>query len=158
MLLCLLLLETTFLQCLLMKLLEVLVQLENGTALSEPQDENLVTYADKLSKDEAQLDWTRPAVELERQIRAFNPWPMAETRLAGETVKLLMSRVVQDDHSARAKARTPGTLLELNGDALQVACGSGVLELITLQRAGRKPVTAREFMNGLRPDAAVAFT
>ena len=139
-------------------LLSVLDSLAAGSAHAVPQPSAGVTHAAKLNRAESRIDWTQDAVTLDRRIRAFNPWPMAETRLAGETVKLLMSRVVQDDHSARAKARTPGTLLELNGDALQVACGSGVLELITLQRAGRKPVTAREFMNGLRPDAAVAFT
>ena len=97
------------------------------------------------------------AVDIDRQIRAFNPWPTAQTQLGGETIKLLRSRFAPG--SAAPAEATPGTMLALQGDALEVACGQGVLQLLELQRAGRKPVGARDFHNALRLDAGqrVAF-
>ena len=109
-----------------------------------------VTHAAKLSKDEARVDWNSGAVQIDRQIRAFNPWPVAETRLRGEPVKLLRSRVAPAGAGSGAKtnlASTPGTLLGLADDALEVCCGQGVLQVLQLQRAGRRPVSARDFLN-----------
>jgi hypothetical protein len=82
-------------------------------------------------------------------VRAFNPWPVAETRLHGEPVKLLRSRVAPMGQSAQRAAphAAPGTVLGLSGAALEVACGEGVLQVLELQRAGRRPVVARDFLN-----------
>ena len=85
-----------------------------------------VTHAAKLTRAESRLDWNQDATTLDRRIRAFNPWPVAETQLTGETVKLLTSRVGDAGMAAPAP---PGTVLGLKGDGLQVACGRGVLEL-----------------------------
>jgi methionyl-tRNA formyltransferase len=116
-----------------------------------------VTYAQKLSRAESVVDWRRSAIDIDRQIRAFNPWPAAETRLNGEPVKLLRSRVATGNTGG---ASVPGALLGLKGDALEVACAQGVLQVLELQRAGRKPTTARDFHNSLRlaPGATAVFT
>ena len=132
-------------------LLEVLDALQAGTATARVQPADGVSYAAKLGKSEARIDWHSAAAQIDRQIRAFNPWPVAETRLHGESVKMLMSRVAQ---ASVAGIHSPGTVLGLHGDALQIACGEGVLEVLQLQRAGRRPVTAREFLNAGRGDAA----
>ena len=134
-------------------LISVLDSLAEGTAVAKPQPAAGWTHAAKLDRAESRVDWTQDAVAVDRRIRAFNPWPVAETQLAGETVKLLMSRVADQ---ADEKFSPPGALLGLKGDALQVACGGGVLELLQLQRAGRKAVGAREFFNALRGTGAAA--
>jgi methionyl-tRNA formyltransferase len=136
-------------------LLSVLESLVNGTAQPRPQPVEGVTHAAKLTRAESRLDWNQDAVTLDRRIRAFNPWPVAETQLTGETVKLLLSRTASEVANPGA---APGTVLGLQGDALQVACGTGVLELLQLQRAGRKAVAAREFFNAVRGGGAVVFT
>jgi methionyl-tRNA formyltransferase len=138
------------------QVLRALAGLEAGTSIAVPQPAVGVSYAQKLAKAESAIDWRRGAVEIDRQIRAFNPWPTAETRLDNETVKVLRSRFVAVSNTNA----TPGTLLGLNGDALQVACGQGVLQALELQRAGRKPVAARDFFNALRlaPGAQAVFT
>jgi len=135
-------------------LLAVLGSLAKGTAVATPQPAAGITHAAKLNRAESRIDWSQDATTLDRRIRAFNPWPVAEAQFAGETVKLLMSRV--GDSSTAAPA-PPGTVLGLVGDGLRVACGQGVLELLQLQRAGRKAVGAREFSNGLRAGSALVF-
>jgi methionyl-tRNA formyltransferase len=133
------------------EILRALDAIVAGQRTPQPQPAAGVTYAEKLARSEARIDWQRDAVAIDRQIRAFNPWPATETQLDGEPVKLLRSRV-QAGTSARGHAR-PGTLLGLEGEALEVACGEGVLQVLELQRAGRKAVPARDFFNALRPTA-----
>ena len=128
---------------------QVLLALEglaSGQLVPRPQPSTGVTHAAKLSKDEARVDWNSDVVLIDRQIRAFNPWPVAEARLRGEPVKLLRSRVA----AAKAGGGAPGlagtragTITGLVDDALEVTCGQGVLQVLQLQRAGRKPVSAR---------------
>ncbi|MEO6080922.1 MAG: methionyl-tRNA formyltransferase [Steroidobacteraceae bacterium] len=133
------------------QLLAVLQALAADRIAARPQPPEGITYADKLSKAEARIDWQQPAAHIDRQIRAFNPWPAAETTLHGAPVKLLRSRC-----GTEAVATAPaGTVLGLQGDALQVCCGSGMVQVMELQRAGRKAVSAREFLNAERvPDGA----
>jgi methionyl-tRNA formyltransferase len=130
------------------QLLQVLEGLAEGTLKATPQPDSGVTYAHKLSKAEADIDWHHTAIAIDRQIRAFHPWPGAQTRLDGEVVKLLASRV--GNPRAAAAVAAPGTVLGLNGDALEIACGEGMVQALELQRAGRKPVSARDFHNALR--------
>ena len=130
-----------------------------GRLVTQPQPQQGVTYAAKLDKRESRIDWTRPARDIDRQIRAFNPWPAAETTLDGQAVKLWRSRLAPAGGNARSERANegdmadevvkPGTLLGLNGDALQVQCGEGVLQVLELQRAGRKALPARDFINAL---------
>jgi methionyl-tRNA formyltransferase len=134
---------------------QILIALEglaSGRLVPRPQARDGVTHAAKLSKAEARIDWNASAQRLDRQVRAFNPWPAAETRLHGEPVKLLRSRVapVGESVARAASLAAPGTVLGLSGDALEVACGDGVLQVLELQRAGRRAVSARDFLNSGR--------
>jgi methionyl-tRNA formyltransferase len=137
---------------------QILVALDGatqGTLAARPQPSQGVTYAEKLSKAEARIDWCASAVEIDRRVRGFNPWPVAETRLGEEPVKLWRSRV--DATRAAPHDVTPGTVLGLSGDALEVACGAGVLQVLELQRAGRRAVGARDFANALGAGTKVVF-
>jgi methionyl-tRNA formyltransferase len=129
-------------------LIEAVDGLAAGTLKARAQPTAGATYAPKIDKSEARLDWSASAAQLDRQIRAFNPWPVAETRFAGEPLRLLRSRVA----AAGGKDATPGTLLGLADDGLRVACGEGVLAVRELQRAGKRPVSARDFANAVRLD------
>jgi methionyl-tRNA formyltransferase len=124
-------------------LLEVLPALDAGTLRGEPQDEARASYARKLSKDEAAIDWSLPAVQIARQIQAFNPWPVAETRFRGQPLKLLEARVT--DQAATAP---PGTPLAETREGIDIATGDGVLRVLRLQVAGRRAQSAAEFVNG----------
>ena len=127
------------------QILVALAGLAGGQLVPRPQSTTGVTHAAKLSRDEARVDWHASAVQIDRQVRAFNPWPVAEARLRGEPLKLLRSRVAPA--GAGTTSATPGTVLGLANDALDVACGQGVLQVLQLQRSGRRPVAARDFLN-----------
>lgn len=116
----------------------------------KPQPEIGVTYAHKLDKAEAKLDWSQPAITLANKVRAFNPWPMAEAVVAGERLRLHGAVAVDEAHNA-----APGTLLRAARDGLDVACGDGVLRIRALQREGGKAITAADYLNG-RPDLRTA--
>jgi methionyl-tRNA formyltransferase len=127
-------------------LLEALDGLAAGTLRPRAQPTQGVSYAPKIEKSEAPLDWSAGAIHLDRQIRAFNPWPVAETRFAGESLRVLRAQIAEPMgvHDA------PGTLLGIADDGLRVACGEGVLAVRELQRAGKRPVSARDFANAVR--------
>ena len=125
-------------------LLAVLEQLAAGTARALPQPAQGVTYAAKLEKAEGIIDWSRPAGDIARQVRAFDPWPVAETRLGREQVRIRGAR-----SGAGREPLPPGSILGLVDDAIAVACGEGALYITELQRAGRRPVTARDFANAM---------
>jgi methionyl-tRNA formyltransferase len=112
--------------------------LASGRVAPRPQPEEGVTYAPKIDKSEARLDWLRPAAFLERQLRALNPWPGCWTECGG--ARLL---VLQGEFAAGAGA--PGEILD---DRLTVACGEGALRLTKVQRAGGKPMAADAFLRG----------
>jgi methionyl-tRNA formyltransferase len=115
-----------------------------GTLRAVPQPAAGATYAGKLHKEEANLDWSRPAVELDRQVRAFNPWPVAVTTLAGEPVRIWQSQPLPDAASPEV---APGTVVTAADGRIIVATGAGLLELQTLQFPGRKPLAARDVLN-----------
>lgn len=100
------------------------------------------TYAAKLSKAEARIDWTKPARVIDAQVRAFNPWPVAETTWDGKQL-----RVWQSEPESPAAGAAPGTVLESSGDRIVVAAGEGALRLLQLQLAGRRAMSAAEFLN-----------
>jgi methionyl-tRNA formyltransferase len=126
-------------------LLEAIDGFASGALVPRRQPDDGVCYAAKIDKAEARIDWTSTARQLDRQVRAFNPWPIAETRLAGESVRVLRASVADAQGAA-----PPGTVLGLADDGLRVACGEGVLALQELQRAGKRPVAARDFANAVR--------
>ena len=129
-------------------LLEAIAGLAAGTLAGRAQPAVGATYAPKLEKSEALIDWNRGAVQIDRQIRAFNPWPVAETRMGHESLRILRSRLLERDGGAAA----PGTLLGIGDEGLRIACGQGVIALRDLQRAGKRPVSARDFANAVRID------
>lgn len=112
------------------------------TLTATPQAEAGVTYAHKLDKAEALLDFTRPAIALERQVRAFDPWPVAEGEIAGERVRVWAARAIENIPSA-----APGTLLAASRDGIDIACGHGALRVTAIQRAGGKRISAADYLN-----------
>ncbi|PWQ98766.1 methionyl-tRNA formyltransferase [Leucothrix arctica] len=125
-------------------LMTVLEQVETGTLAPEVQDESLTCYASKLTKAEAEIDWSQSAVEIDRRIRAFNPWPVAYTKQNGQAMRLLMSSVVEGEKTS-AEA---GTVLAENKQGIQIACGEGVISISRLQLPGKKAMSVSEFLNG----------
>ena len=128
-------------------LLETLDGLETGALAAQPQPSSGVTYAAKIDKAEARIDWQHDAIDIARRVRAFRPWPIAETSQRGEQVRIHEAVVIGDAEAGRAAGTVPGTLLGLRADRLLVACGRDCLGIGVLQRAGRRSVTAREFAN-----------
>jgi len=128
--------------------LEALAEVESGRARYVAQDHARATYCKKLTKEDGRLDWTRPAVELERRVRAMNPWPGAHTTLPVEAGGAGLLVWTARTH-ATAPAATPGTLLE-TGPRLLVATGAGALELLTVQALGKRPLPAPDFLRGAR--------
>jgi methionyl-tRNA formyltransferase len=114
--------------------------LAGARLVARPQPAEGVTIAPKLKRDEGRLQWSRPAAELERQVRAFDPWPGSWFEHDRERIKVLASAVAAADGGA------PGTVLA--GDGLRVACGDGALDLVRVQRAGRAAMSAAEFQRG----------
>lgn len=129
-------------------MVEVLADLQQqGQLHAEPQDAALVTYAAKLEKAEAPLHWQCSADELARQVRAFNPFPVAQAGFDGEVWRIWMASAV-----AAAPAVQPGTVIDTS-DGILVGCGSGALRITELQKPGGKRLPARDFLTGtpLRP-------
>ena len=116
-------------------IVEALARLDSLTP--EPQPETGVTYAAKIDKAEARIDWTRPAVQVDRLIRGLSPFPGAWCDVNGERVKLLRSRPV-------AGSGAPGEVL----DGFTVACGEGAVEVSVAQRAGKRPMPAQDLLRG----------
>lgn len=124
-------------------LLPVIAALADGSARPRAQSDVGVCYAAKLRKDEALIDWRRGAVEIARQVRAFNPWPVAETTLGAERLRIWKAHVLPADSAGATAA--PGTVLAAPADVLPVATGAGVLAIEVLQLPGKRPVSAGEF-------------
>jgi methionyl-tRNA formyltransferase len=124
-------------------LVETLPKIAAGILQPHPQAASGVTYANKVAKEEARLDWRRNAVELERQVRAFNPFPIASTSLRDEPLRV-WSAALADSPGAGA----PGSLAWIDGEPV-VHCSQGILRLEELQRAGGKRMSARELLRGL---------
>jgi methionyl-tRNA formyltransferase len=152
-------------------LIEGLAKHAAGTLEAVPQPSEGVTYAAKIDKSEALIDWNRDARAIERQVRAFNPWPIAETRLEGEQLRVFGavaegfvegelegppdgametagSGKIADDRGSSAPE--PGTIVTVRDDAVVVACGRGRLALRHVQRPGRRAVAARDFAHGVQ--------
>jgi methionyl-tRNA formyltransferase len=121
-------------------LLATLADLADGSSDPEKQDESLVTYAEKLSKQEALLDWSEAADALERRVLAFNPWPIAEARFGGEPLRIWRAEALPEPTTAR-----PGTVLPRRATC-DVAAGDGVLRLLEVQLPGRRPIRGEEFL------------
>lgn len=126
-------------------LLTTLASLAQGTAVAEKQDDSLATYAEKLSKEEAKLDWSLSAEQLERCIRAFNPWPVSYITIDEQPVKVWKASALDAEHSAQ-----PGTIVSADKQGIQIATAQGVLNLLQLQPAGKKPMSVQDLLNSRR--------
>ncbi len=126
-------------------LLEALRKLECGELVPEPQDDTRATYAEKLRKDEAEIDWTQPAEHILRQIRAFNPWPVAFTACSQGVLRVWGAQAGQGD----ARGEAPGQVLaESREHGVLVQTGTAPIWLTRLQLPGGKPLAADAFLNG----------
>jgi methionyl-tRNA formyltransferase len=131
-------------------LLDALDEIVLGRAMPQAQPAAGVTYAAKIRKEEAAIDWLRPAMEIDRQIRAFNPWPIAQTQWNGQQLR------VWDAEPIESPATTsPGKVLATSAAGIDVGTGRGVLRMTRVQAAGRKALSAAEFLNAHRLDGAV---
>jgi methionyl-tRNA formyltransferase len=128
-------------------------ELALGTAVEVPQPEAGISYAAKISKAEALLDWRENAVLLARRIRAFNPAPVAETRWEGTQLRIWDAELCTRSESDAAPA-APGSVLAASAEGITVACGEGALRITRLQLAGRKPMAAGEFIKAQRLSGA----
>lgn len=125
-------------------LLEALPLIEAQQLDLQAQDDALATYAKKLTKPEATIDWTQPADLIDCSIRAFNPWPVCQTTLSGQRVRIWFSELI----NIEPQNEVPGTVIEVDELGISVACGVGIVRLIKLQRDGGKPLDSAEFING----------
>jgi methionyl-tRNA formyltransferase len=128
-------------------LLATLRLAEDGRLRPKPQSDQGVSYAAKIEKAEARIDWWRSAQEIDRQVRAFNPWPVAETLWHDQQLRVWEARPVADGRIAGTHDdfAQPGNILGLEQEQLLVQCGQGHIALLKLQLAGRRVVSAREF-------------
>jgi len=131
-------------------LCQTLDALAAGRAQEVPQPSFGITYAEKISKAEALIDWQEDAVQVLRRIRAFNPSPVAETRLDGAQLRIWEAELTPADVHAAAERAAPGAVLRAAPEGIDVACGRGGLRITRLQLAGRRPLTADEFIKARR--------
>ncbi|TMP02090.1 methionyl-tRNA formyltransferase [Pseudoalteromonas sp. S3178] len=122
-------------------LIETVNKLAKGELVAEPQNDELANYAKKLSKDEANIDWSMDAAQIERNIRSFNPWPVCFTQMGEQTVKIYQAQVVEQTGSA-------GQVLSSDKAGVVVACGKHAICITQLQPQGKKPMAISDFLNG----------
>ena len=127
---------------------------KTGVLPSEAQDESLVTYAHKLEKAESAIDWHKSAVDISRQIRAFNPFPVATAQFRGETCRIWFASAIK----GKAKAGEVVGLSDHTAGALLLGCGEGLLQIIELQMPGGKRQTAQQFVQGQHVKLGEIFT
>ncbi len=129
-------------------IVQALAMADKGQLLSRPQGTDGVSYADKVSKSQACIDWSASAQQVERSIRAFDPHPGAWTMLGPDTLKVWRAQVVPAVAQPPATVQRPGTVLAVDAGGITVACGSGQLRLDQLQRAGGKRLAVADFLRG----------
>ncbi|WP_434357651.1 methionyl-tRNA formyltransferase [Parasalinivibrio latis] len=126
-------------------LVDTLATIADGSATATKQDDELATYAKKLSKEEARIDWTMDAAAIERCIRAFNPWPMSYFEVSEQNVKVWKATV-----KTEATDQAPGTIIAADKKGIEVATGNGTLVMTSLQPPGKKAMQAHELLNSRR--------
>ena len=124
-------------------LVETFPGILNGDLKAEPQDDALATHAPRIAKSDGVLDWTASALELERRVRAFNPWPVAETRVRnGERARIWEAVALENRSQER-----PGSVIRTGADGIDVATGTGILRVRSLQRPGGRVLSAADYLN-----------
>jgi methionyl-tRNA formyltransferase len=129
-------------------LLDALPGIADGTLAAEPQSEDRVTYAHKLTKDEAIIDWNESAETIERAVRAFNPWPVAQTQLDTETLRIWEAEADPE----RNVTDRPGTVIAAGQPGIEVATGQGALRIVRLQPSGKRAMGAADYLNARSMD------
>lgn len=122
-------------------LIDTITKLANGEITPQVQNDELANYAKKLSKDEANIDWSMDAAQIERNIRSFNPWPVCFTQMGEHTVKVYQANVVDQQGTA-------GTVLQSDKHGIVIACGTNALNITQVQPQGKKPMAITDFLNG----------
>ncbi|WP_456405237.1 methionyl-tRNA formyltransferase [Thiolapillus sp.] len=122
-------------------LMEALPGIADGSLQPAPQDDAHATYAAKLEKKEAQIDWNLPATDIERQVRAFNPWPVAYTRYENANLR------IWDAHAIDGVTAEPGTVMSATREGVDVSTGNGLLRITRLQMPGKRAMDAQDFIN-----------
>ncbi|HEY7930125.1 MAG TPA: methionyl-tRNA formyltransferase [Steroidobacteraceae bacterium] len=142
-------------------LLDNLAALEEGRLVAQPQPAQGATYAPKLDKQHSGIDWGAAAAQIDRQVRAFNPWPMAQTQWEGQALRIWRAQIADAARLQTALEQlpaiataVPGTVLGLQGSQLLVQCGEGALALEQVQLPGRRVISAREFAAASDPVGA----
>ena len=135
-------------------LVDAVEALAEGRSSETPQEEAEATYAPKIEKADGIIDWANSASHIHNQIRGLHPWPHAFSDLAGERTILLKSEVESELSTERTE---PGTIIHAHADRLAVQTGDGVLRIVVLQREGRRPVSAQEFLSGRHTAAGDKF-
>jgi methionyl-tRNA formyltransferase len=130
--------------------LEAIDAIAAGIAKPVEQPKEGATYAAKIKKEEALIDWSKSAIEIDRHVRAFNPWPIAETRWNGQQLRIWEAAPLDKKSSA-----APGTVVATSSDGIEVATGEGTLQLTRVQASGRKAMPAADFLRAHRPEGAV---
>ncbi|MBV8404301.1 MAG: methionyl-tRNA formyltransferase [Gammaproteobacteria bacterium] len=128
-------------------LLEALAGIAAGVLSPTPQPREGATYAARITKAEAVIDWKRPAIEIERQVRAFNPEPVAETRLDGEQLRIYEATAIGDE--TVSKSTETGAIVEVRDESMMIRCGAGLLAVTRVQRPGRRPVSVSDLSHSL---------
>jgi len=124
-------------------LVATLARMEAGGVAEVPQDESKVTYAPRLERHESQINWERPAVDIDRQIRGLQPWPLAAARIAGRRIAFLQSAVTD-----ALPLVAPGTVVEAGPGGLVIACAPGAVRITEVLPEGRRAMSAAAFVNG----------
>ncbi|MCK5360075.1 MAG: methionyl-tRNA formyltransferase, partial [Gammaproteobacteria bacterium] len=123
---------------------EVLAKLDSFQKTPIPQQQELATYAKKLSRNESAINWAESCVQLERKIRAFNPWPGSQTAYEDTVLRIWQAESNNESHQSE-----PGSILSADKSGIRIACGEGSLLITELQRAGGKILPAADFLNGI---------
>jgi methionyl-tRNA formyltransferase len=123
-------------------LLTALDMLQQGILVAEVQDDTLACYANKIEKAEAMINWQQPATNICQQIRGFNPWPMAQTHIANEIIKIGEAVVIEENTN-----QLPGTLLQATKHGIDIATSNGIVRLLSLQFSGHKMLPVADILN-----------
>ncbi len=135
-------------------LMDIMSSIENESLQPEKQDEALVTYAEKLQKAEAKIDWQQSAEQIALQVRAFNAWPVSQTLYYKDDKELVM-RIWQARPLSQTTDAEPGQIIEVQKKSFHVATGDGVLEVTEIQMPGKKPMAVAAFLNAHDPSGAL---
>lgn len=127
-------------------IVEALAKLDEGKLTGEPQNEDQACYAHKLSKEEGHIDWQRNAADIERLVRAFNPWPGTFTDLGDQRIRIHMAQALSANSD-----KAPGTVLNREREGIDIACGTGTLRVTRVQLPGTRAQSVNDLINGGKP-------